>query len=153
MQPFRQHITHTVKYLSCFQTAHTTIQQQGMGNGYTRSMKVTPSWVLFFCWGGHKSCQVAAFTFSALLALAVKTLRDAKGQLLLLSSLRDTIICLCCRGFSSDHGWLTQRQAETCQQRAWQETSSIKTVYTGAIHSQSGATSFEKRKIPWLYIY
>lgn len=96
----------------------------------------------FFCWGGHKSSQVAAFTFSALLALAVKMLRDTKGQLLLLSSLRDTIICLCCRGFSSDHGWLTQRQAQTCQQWVWQETSSIKTVYTGAIHSQSGATSF-----------
>lgn len=148
MQSFRQYITLTVKYLSWFQTAHTTTQQQGTGNGYTRSMKVTPSWVLFFCWGGHKSCQVAAFTFLALLALAVKTLRDTKGQLLLLSSLHDTIICLCCCGFSSDHGWLTQRQAQTRQQWVWQETSSIKTVYTGAIHSQSGATSFEKKKNP-----
>lgn len=107
----------------------------------------------FFCWGGHKSCQVAAFTFSTLLARAIKTLRDAKGQLLLLSSLCEIIICLCCRGFSSDRGWLTQRQAETCQQWVWQETSYIKDCLYRSYSFSIRCNFFWKKKNPLIMYF
>lgn len=75
-----------------------------------------------FYWGGHKSCQVHAFTFLPLLALTMETFKDTeelKVNLLLLASFDCThhdvtpSVCLRCRAGASRQGWLLQLGVET----------------------------------------
>lgn len=104
-----------------------------------------------FCWGGHKSLQVAAFTFLALLALATKTLRDTKGQMLMLAS-SCTLSCVSVAvqrltvmvNFINVRLWHQQ-----CRQK---ETDRVSSRLLHSSYSSQGK-SLWNRKTPMLYHY
>lgn len=61
------------------QALHSWAAEQQFWGRQTGHMKVT-LYRKHFCWGGHKSCQLAAFTFLALLSLAARRSGDTKDR-------------------------------------------------------------------------